>query len=60
MLSIWCVRFETFMMGDARVTPLLADHDRMETCLLYVIEKDGKHCCTDMIRDGSRKRRGHG
>ena len=29
-------------MGDARVTPLLADHDRMETCLLYVIEKEGK------------------
>lgn len=24
------------------VTPLLADHDKMETCLLYFIEKDGK------------------
>jgi len=34
--------FETFSAGDARVTPLLADHDRMETCLLYVVEKGGK------------------
>lgn len=34
--------FETFVMGDAQVTPLLADHDPMETCLLYVIEKGGK------------------
>ncbi|WP_411552100.1 MBL fold metallo-hydrolase [Paenibacillus lautus] len=34
--------YETFAMGDATVTPLLADHDRMETCLLYVIEKEGK------------------
>lgn len=34
--------FQTFEMGEAKVTPLLADHDRLETCLLYVIEKDGK------------------
>ncbi|AHV95067.1 MBL fold metallo-hydrolase [Paenibacillus sabinae] len=34
--------FRTFTMGEARVTPLLADHDRMETCLLYVVEKGGK------------------
>ncbi|MBE1445902.1 MBL fold metallo-hydrolase [Paenibacillus sp. OAS669] len=34
--------FETITVGDARVTPLLADHDRMETCLLYVVEKQGK------------------
>lgn len=34
--------FETFFAGDAKVTPLLADHDPMETCLLYVIEKGGK------------------
>ncbi|MBN2984694.1 MBL fold metallo-hydrolase [Cohnella algarum] len=34
--------FETFDAGDAKVTPLLADHDRMETCLLYVLEKGGK------------------
>ncbi|AEI42903.1 MBL fold metallo-hydrolase [Paenibacillus mucilaginosus] len=34
--------FETIAVGDAVVTPLPADHDRMETCLLYVIEKQGK------------------
>lgn len=34
--------FETFSAGDARVTPLLADHDRLETCLLYFVEKGGK------------------
>lgn len=34
--------FETIAVGDALVTPLPADHDRMETCLLYVIEKGGK------------------
>ncbi|TYP79818.1 MBL fold metallo-hydrolase [Paenibacillus methanolicus] len=34
--------FETFEAGDARVTPLLADHDRYETCLLYDIEKGGR------------------
>jgi phosphoribosyl 1,2-cyclic phosphate phosphodiesterase len=27
---------------DTRVTPLLADHDRRQTCLLYYIEKKGK------------------
>ncbi|MDQ0919263.1 MBL fold metallo-hydrolase [Paenibacillus sp. V4I5] len=34
--------FQTIEVGDARVTPLLADHDKMETCLLYVIERGGK------------------
>lgn len=34
--------FETITVGNALVTPLLADHDSMETCLLYVIEKEGK------------------
>ncbi|MDQ0414043.1 MBL fold metallo-hydrolase [Mesobacillus stamsii] len=34
--------FETIAVGEILVTPLLADHDQMETCLLYVIEKDGK------------------
>lgn len=34
--------FRTFMAGEARVTPLLADHDPLETCLLYVVEKGGK------------------
>lgn len=34
--------FESFEAGDALVTPLLADHDKMETCLLYVVEKGGK------------------
>lgn len=34
--------FETFTAGDARVTPLLADHDRMENCHLYALEKNGK------------------
>lgn len=34
--------FRAFEAGDARITPLLADHDRLETCLLYLIEKNGK------------------
>ncbi|TBL73891.1 MBL fold metallo-hydrolase [Paenibacillus thalictri] len=34
--------FQPFAAGDATITPLLADHDKFETCLLYVIEKDGK------------------
>jgi phosphoribosyl 1,2-cyclic phosphate phosphodiesterase len=33
--------FKTIMVGSAEVTPLLADHDAMETCLLYYIEKNG-------------------
>jgi phosphoribosyl 1,2-cyclic phosphate phosphodiesterase len=34
--------YKTFKAGDFQVTPLLADHDKMETCLIYVIEKNGK------------------
>ncbi|PYI50785.1 MBL fold metallo-hydrolase [Paenibacillus flagellatus] len=34
--------FRPFSAGEYAVTPLLADHDRNETCLLYVIEKDGR------------------
>jgi phosphoribosyl 1,2-cyclic phosphate phosphodiesterase len=34
--------FHTYQIGEANVTPLLADHDPKETCLLYFIEKDGK------------------
>lgn len=34
--------FVPFEMQTAKVVPLLADHDPMETCLLYYIEKDGK------------------
>lgn len=34
--------FRTVSLGDAEVTPLLAAHDPMETCLLFYIEKDGK------------------
>jgi len=34
--------FKEVITQTAKVTPLLADHDPMETCLLYVIEKDGK------------------
>ncbi|TLS54195.1 carbon-phosphorus lyase [Paenibacillus antri] len=34
--------FETISVGDALVTPLLADHDKMETCYLYAVEKNGK------------------
>lgn len=34
--------FQKMEMETAEVTPLLADHDPMETCLLYYIEKDGK------------------
>ncbi|TXK77406.1 MBL fold metallo-hydrolase [Paenibacillus sp. N3.4] len=35
--------FKPFSMGESVVTPLLADHDRMETCLLYFVERDGKN-----------------
>jgi phosphoribosyl 1,2-cyclic phosphate phosphodiesterase len=31
--------FRTYKIGDAKVTPLLADHNRIETCLLFHIEK---------------------
>jgi len=34
--------FNEFETQTAKVTPLLADHDPMQTCLLYVIEKAGK------------------
>jgi len=35
--------FKTFKLSDGtEVTPLLADHDKRETCLLYFIEKNGK------------------
>lgn len=36
------VPFETVDTGTAKVTPLPANHDPDETCLLFVIEKDGK------------------
>ncbi|GIP32309.1 MBL fold metallo-hydrolase [Paenibacillus sp. J2TS4] len=35
--------YHTIKLGEASVTPLLADHDRYETCYLYYIEKNGKH-----------------
>ncbi|MEC0227672.1 MBL fold metallo-hydrolase [Paenibacillus alba] len=34
--------FQPATIGSATVTPLPADHDPMETCLLYFVEKDGK------------------
>lgn len=34
--------FQKVHTQTAEVTPLLADHDPNETCLLYFIEKDGK------------------
>jgi phosphoribosyl 1,2-cyclic phosphate phosphodiesterase len=34
--------FQKTAVGSAWVTPLPADHDLMETCLLYFVEKDGK------------------
>ncbi|GGH73547.1 phosphoribosyl 1,2-cyclic phosphate phosphodiesterase [Pullulanibacillus pueri] len=34
--------FKEVQTQTAKITPLLADHDPMETCLLYYIEKDGK------------------
>ncbi|MFD1414380.1 MBL fold metallo-hydrolase [Oceanobacillus jeddahense] len=37
------IPFEAFWIGQAKITPLLADHDPRETCLLFFIEKDGKH-----------------
>lgn len=35
--------FVTYEVGKARITPLLADHNPLETCFLYFIEKDGKN-----------------
>lgn len=34
--------FKAFQVREETVTPLLADHDPKETCLLFFIEKDGK------------------
>lgn len=34
--------FRTYQTRTATITPLRADHDPMQTCLLYLIEKDGK------------------
>lgn len=34
--------FVTITLGDTQVTPLLANHDPMETCLLFYIEKGGR------------------
>ncbi|WP_062108832.1 MBL fold metallo-hydrolase [Bacillus niameyensis] len=35
--------FKQIETQTAKVTPLLADHDQLETCLLFYIEKDGKN-----------------
>ncbi|MCQ6561424.1 MBL fold metallo-hydrolase [Paenibacillus mendelii] len=34
--------FEPVQTQTATIVPLIADHDRTETCLVYYIEKDGK------------------
>lgn len=34
--------FADFMADGYHITPVLADHDRRETCLIYIIEKDGR------------------
>jgi len=34
--------FEAVRLGDAALTPLLADHDRHETCLLHLFERGGR------------------
>ena len=34
--------FVSFSVGDFQVTPLLADHDPFETCLIFYIEKGNK------------------
>lgn len=36
------IPFETMEIGDARVTPLLANHAQWEMCFVYFIEKSGK------------------
>lgn len=41
--KLHCVEtFTPYQMGEATVTPLLANHDPLERCLLYFIEKAGK------------------
>nr|WP_245302831.1 MBL fold metallo-hydrolase [Symbiobacterium terraclitae] len=34
--------FEPFAAGEFRVTPLLADHNPLETCYIYLIEREGR------------------
>ena len=34
--------FADFMADGYHITPVLADHDKRETCFIYIIEKDGK------------------
>ncbi|MEH7301360.1 MBL fold metallo-hydrolase [Neobacillus drentensis] len=34
--------FTQYTVGDFQVTPLLADHDKQETCMIYAIEKNGQ------------------
>lgn len=34
--------FVPFAAGNSRITPLLADHNPLETCLLYLIERCGR------------------
>lgn len=34
--------FEAFTAEGYHIIPVAADHDRRETCLVYIIEKDGK------------------
>jgi phosphoribosyl 1,2-cyclic phosphate phosphodiesterase len=51
--------FETIETKIAIVTPLLANHDPAETCLIYYIEKDGKKLLYGTIPDGFRSKLGH-
>src|SRR5699024_4479278 len=34
--------YQSFQVGELEVTPLLADHDPLETCFIFYIEKNGK------------------
>ncbi|WP_044478959.1 MBL fold metallo-hydrolase [Paenibacillus antibioticophila] len=34
--------FRTIILGDTTITPLPADHDPLETCLLYCVERNQK------------------
>lgn len=34
--------FQEVEIETAKITPLVADHDRLQTCLLYYIERNGK------------------
>lgn len=34
--------FKEVVIETAKITPLVADHDRLQTCLLYLIERNGK------------------